>query len=196
MPKAALLVVDVQNDFCPGGALPVPDGDSVIPSLNRATSAFGRAGLPIFFTRDWHPPNHCSFMAYGGIWPTHCVQGTTGAAFHPSLVLLRGSAVISKGDRQDAEAYSGFQGTDLATRLKKLGVKTVYLGGLAVEYCVRTTAEDALKEGFRVAVLSDCIKGLEIHHGDSSAAIEEMKRAGATVMTSQAAVKTIVGTQQ
>ena len=104
--------------------------------------------------------------------------------------------MISKGDRKDAEAYSGFQGTDLAARLRKLGVTNVYIGGLTVEYCVRTTAEDALREGFRVAVLSDCIKGLEIHPGDTSAAIEEMKRAGASFTTSQTVIKAIVGTQQ
>ena len=196
MPRAALLVVDVQNDFCPGGALPVPGGDSVIPGLNMATSAFVRAGLPVFFTRDWHPPNHCSFKAQGGTWPPHCVQGTTGAAFHPSLDIPPGSTVISKGDRKDAEAYSGFQGTDLAARLRRLGVTSVYVGGLTAEYCVRTTTEDALREGLRVAVLSDCIKGLEIHPGDTSAAIEEMKRAGASLTTSRAVIKVIVGTQQ
>jgi nicotinamidase/pyrazinamidase len=183
MGKAALLVVDVQNDFCPGGALAVPKGDSIIPGLNAVTRAFAKANLPLFFTRDWHPANHCSFKAQGGMWPPHCIQGTRGAEFHRALERPRGSVVISKGDKPDEEAYSGFQGTDLAARLRKLGVGEVFVGGLTTEYCVRTTVEDALKEGLRTRVITDCSMGLEEHKGDGAKAIAEMKKAGATTTT-------------
>ncbi|HKT22109.1 MAG TPA: nicotinamidase [Nitrososphaerales archaeon] len=195
MPSDALLVVDVQVDFCPGGALAVPKGDSIIPGLNRVISAFAGARLPIFFTRDWHPANHCSFKARGGIWPPHCVQGTAGAEVHGGLLMPKGSVLISKGDDPDEEAYSGFQGTDLAARLRELGVKDVYIGGLTIEYCVRTTAEDALREGFAAHVILDCVRGLEIHRGDSTAAIQEVKEAGASTIGASE-VTAMVGAQQ
>ncbi|MDE1857725.1 MAG: isochorismatase family protein [Thaumarchaeota archaeon] len=195
MPNAALLVVDVQNDFCPGGTLAVPRGDSIVPGLNRVISAFTGARLPIFFTRDWHPANHCSFKAQGGIWPPHCVQGTYGAEIHGGVQRPSGSVLINKGDDPGKEAYSGFQGTDLADRLRKLGVKEVFIGGLTIEYCVRTTAEDALRGGFAVHVILDCVKGLEIHTGDSAAAVDEMVRAGASTMTG-ADVAELFGAQQ
>jgi nicotinamidase/pyrazinamidase len=194
--KAALLVVDLQNDFLPGGALPVPEGDSIIPRLNEVISAFALAGLPIFFTRDWHPPNHCSFRAQGGVWPPHCVQGTQGAELSERLDRPAGSVVISKGDRPDKEAYSGFQGTDLAARLRRLGVREVYVGGLATEYCVKTTAEDALREGFAVRLMLDCVRGLEVHHGDSAAAIDWMRTAGAAAVNALELIPKLVGTQQ
>jgi nicotinamidase/pyrazinamidase len=196
VPKAALLVVDVQNDFLPGGALPVPEGDSIIPPLNEVISAFTSAGLPIFFTRDWHPPNHCSFRDRGGVWPPHCVQGTRGAELSQRIHRPAGSVVISKGDRPDEEAFSGFQGTDLAARLRSLGVREVCVGGLATEYCVKTTTEDALREGFAVGVMLDCVKGLEVHPGDSAAAIYAMKTAGAVAVQSLELVPKLVGTQQ
>ena len=187
--------MDVQNDFCPGGALPVPDGDSIVPGLNRVISAFAGAGLPIFFTRDWHPADHCSFRAQGGPWPPHCVRGTAGADIHRGLRRPAGSVLVSKGDRPDREAYSGFQGTDLAARLRKLGVKEVFVGGLAIEYCVKTTVEDALKEGFAANVILDCVKGLEVHEGDSAKALDEMKGAGAPASGSSEAMA-LVGAQQ
>lgn len=195
MAKVALLVVDVQNDFCPGGALPVSKGDSIIPDLNKVISSFAGAGLPIFFTRDWHPVNHCSFKTHGGIWPPHCVQGTSGAEIHSGLRRPPGSGLINKGDHPDREAYSAFQGTDLAVRLRGLGVKDVYVGGLTIEYCVRNTTEDALKEGFAAHVIADCVKGLEIHRGDSAAAMAEMAKAGAST-TSSSEVMAKVGAQQ
>jgi nicotinamidase/pyrazinamidase len=194
--KAALLVVDVQNDFCPGGALAVPEGDSIVPKLNTVISAFEKAGLPVFFTRDWHPANHCSFREQGGVWPPHCVQGTKGAEIHGGLEQPPASVVISKGDRPDREAYSGFQGTDLAERLRRLGVDQVFVGGLTTEYCVRTTTEDALREGLAVRVVLDCVKGLEIHRGDSAAAIAEMKKAGASFTEASKVEGQLVGTQQ
>lgn len=196
MDRPALLVVDVQNDFCPGGALPVPEGGSILPQLNRVVEAFRAAGQPIFFTRDWHPSNHCSFKAQGGPWPPHCVQRTKGAEFHPGLVRPQGSTVISKGGAPEVEAYSGFAGTDLAARLRKLGTDTVYVGGLTIEHCVRTTTEDALRNGFHAVVVSDCVKGLDVHKGDSAAALAEMRKAGAAFTSSSELVAKIVGTQQ
>ena len=185
------MVVDVQNDFCPGGTLPVPGGDSIIPGLNRVISAFDRGRFPVFFTRDWHPADHCSFKAQGGIWPPHCVQGTPGAEFHKGLRRPPGSGVISKGDRPDREAYSGFQGTDLAEKLRRLEVDTVFVGGLAVEYCVRTTTEDALRKGLAALVILDCTKGLEIHAGDTAAALAEMEKAGASMLKSLEAISMV-----
>jgi nicotinamidase/pyrazinamidase len=184
-----LLVVDVQNDFCPGGALAVKKGDKVVPRLNKAIAAFARAGLPIFFTRDWHPPNHISFRDQGGIWPPHCVQGTIGAGFHPDLAIPDGATIISKGDKPSAEAYSGFQGTDLERRLKRAGVKEVFLGGLATDYCVKESCLDALQRSFRVNVLRDCVMAVNVKPGDGAKALREMRRAGAKLTTSQAAIK-------
>jgi nicotinamidase/pyrazinamidase len=195
MTRAALLVVDVQVDFCPGGALPVPDGDSIIPTLNRVISAFTSARLPVVFTRDWHPADHCSFRARGGAWPPHCVQGTAGAELHSQLLQPPRSILISKGDRPDKEAYSGFQDTDLALKLRSLGVNEVFVGGLATEYCVRATIEDALREGFAAHVILDCVKGLEHHKGDVAAALAEVRQAGASTVTSSEVVS-LVGAQQ
>lgn len=196
MSEAALLVVDVQNDFLPGGALPVPQGDSIISGLNEVISAFAEAGLAVFFTRDWHPANHCSFEAQGGVWPPHCVQGSKGAELSQRLDRPAGSVIINKGDQQDKDAYSGFQGTDLAVRLGERGVREIYVGGLATEYCVKTTTEDALREGFVASVILDCVRGLEVHPGDSAAAIAEMRKAGAGAVRSRELVAKLVGTQQ
>jgi nicotinamidase/pyrazinamidase len=186
--KRALIVVDVQVDFCPGGALPVKNGNEVVPRLNRTIKAFNRAGLPVFFTRDWHPPNHISFRNQGGAWPPHCVQGTTGACFHPDLDIPHGSTIISKGTQPDAEAYSGFQGTDLESQLKKAGVDEIFLGGLATDYCVRETCLDARRAGFTVNVLRDCVKAVNVKTDDGAKALREMREAGARLTTSQAAV--------
>src|SRR5262245_15732315 len=135
-PGDALLVVDVQNDFCPGGSLAVSKGDEVVPVLNRWIEDAGAAGVPIFASRDWHPPNHISFKARGGPWPPHCIQNTFGAAFHPDLRLPPGAELISKADSPDVDSYSAFGGTDLAERLHEAGVKRVWIGGLTQDYCV------------------------------------------------------------
>ena len=175
----ALLVVDIQNDFCAGGALPVPEGDRVVPVINRYIDLFMDRGGHVFFTRDWHPRNHISFKERGGPWPPHCVQGTEGAAFHKDLKFPSGAPVISTADREDSEAYSGFSGTDLAARLRDLGVKTVLVGGLATDYCVKHTVFDAVKEGFETYFLQDASRGVEVSPGDTSKAVQEMKAAGA-----------------
>lgn len=178
-------MVDVQNDFCPGGSLAVKDGDAVVAPLNKIISKFVEAHLPVFITRDWHPADHCSFKAQGGIWPPHCVAGTHGAEFHPGLHIPEGAVVISKGTKRDKEAYSAFQGTDLMERLKSLGIDEVIIGGLTTEYCVRESTHDAISSGINVRVMGDCIRGVEVHRGDSKRAIEDIARAGASMTTSQ-----------
>jgi nicotinamidase/pyrazinamidase len=191
-----LLIVDVQNDFCPGGALAVKNGDKVVPRLNKTIAAFSKAGLPIFFTRDWHPANHISFREQGGVWPPHCVQGTIGAGFRSDLFIPRGAAIISKGDKPNTEAYSGFQGTDLEGRLKKAGVEEIFLGGLATDYCVRESCLDALRAGFDVSVLKDCVKAVNVKPGDGARALKEMGIAGARLTTSQNAIKRLAAARR
>lgn len=179
MPRKALIIVDVQNDFCPGGALAVPAGDEVIAPLNRWAERFTTEGWPVFATRDWHPADHVSFRARGGPWPAHCVQGTPGASWHPDLRLPPGTVVISKGDHPDREAYSGFEGTDLERRLRELGVTQVYVGGLATDYCVKNTVLDAVRRGFATYFLTDACRGVNVQPGDADRAIAEMEAAGA-----------------
>lgn len=184
-------MVDVQRDFCPGGTLAVRDGDKVVPKLNRVIVAFTRASLPVFFTRDWHPRNHMSFTGHGGIWPPHCVKGTLGAEFHPKLRVPRGTVVISKGTEADLEAYSGFQETNLEKRLREAGVREVFLGGLATDYCVKETSLDALDAGFEVKVLQDCVMGVDLHGNDSELALREVVAMGAGLVTSSDAVRLV-----
>ncbi|MBI3326635.1 MAG: nicotinamidase [Nitrospinae bacterium] len=184
--RDALIIVDVQNDFCPGGALPVPEGDKVILPINQM---LGYPWLTVA-TKDWHPPNHCSFKEQGGPWPPHCVQNTHGADFHPSLDASRIRRVVTKGSRVEKDAYSGFEGTDLVTILRQEGVKRVVVCGLATDYCVRATARDALAEGFEVLVLEDAIRGVEVHAGDCQRALEELTAAGARCVSSSALTMT------
>ena len=178
----ALVVVDIQIDFCPGGALAVADGDKVVEPLNKYIEKFRVAGAPIIFTRDWHPPDHSSFKSQGGPWPPHCVQGTEGAKFHPDLVIPPEGEVVSKADRKD-EAYSFFQGTDLAERLHKRGIKRLLVGGLATDYCVKETVLDGLKEGFEVYHLDDASRGVNVRLGDSERALQEMVSKGTRRIT-------------
>jgi len=183
-PKAALLVVDVQNDFCPGGALAVSHGDRVIPVLNRAVEAFQAAGRPVFASRDWHPPDTKHFKAQGGPWPPHCVAGTEGAAFHPDLRLPPDAIVVSKGQNRHDDGYSAFEartpgGRTLADELRRTGVTDLYVGGLTTDYCVRATALDARAAGFHVTVLADGIAGIDAE--DSRRALEEIRAAGGGV---------------
>ncbi len=175
----ALVVVDVQKDFLPGGRLAVPDGDAVVPLLNDYIERFVAAGLPVFATRDWHTPDHCSFQAQGGIWPPHCVADTEGAEFATDLKLPASAVVISKATRRDKDAYSGFEGTDLAEQLRTQHVNRVFVGGLATDYCVLQTVKDALREGFRVVVLRDAIRAVNVQPEDGAKAEREMATLGA-----------------
>ena len=177
-PGDALLIVDVQNDFCPGGALAVPEGDAIIPVLNQWIAEAEAQRIPVFASRDWHPQNHISFKSRGGIWPPHCVQGTRGAAFHPDLRLPRDAEIVSKAEDPDKDSYSAFGGTNLAERLRRAGVKNLWVGGLAEDYCVRASALDAIKEGFNVHVIRDATRAVNVRPGDGQRALDEIRRAG------------------
>ena len=177
----ALLLVDVQNDFCPGGALPVPQGDEIMPELNAWIDEADRRGIPIFASQDWHPDGHISFAEQGGPWPQHCVQGTHGAAFRAELALPESARVVQKGTRGDMDAYSAFQGTDLAAKLADLDVSRVWVGGLALDYCVKASVLDAIESGFQVGLILEGSRAVNVNPGDGDAAIAEMVEAGAVV---------------
>lgn len=179
--KKALIVVDVQNDFCPGGSLAVAHGDEIVAPLNRLMKEFLDRGEPVFKTRDWHPAKTKHFEAYGGVWPVHCVQGTQGAEFHSDLIDDPRVTIISKGIDESADGYSGFDGTNLAELLREEGVKEVLVGGLATDYCVKHTVLDALREGFDVKALADAMRPVNIRPDDGAKAIEEMRSAGAEI---------------
>jgi nicotinamidase/pyrazinamidase len=183
--KKALIVVDVQNDFCPGGSLAVAHGDEVVAPLNRLMKEFLDRGEPVFKTRDWHPEKTKHFAAYGGTWPVHCVQNTRGAEFHPDLLDDPRVTTISKGFDERADGYSGFDGTQLAQLLRDEDVKEVWIGGLATDYCVKQTVLDAVKEGFRVKALADAMRAVNVKQDDGRKAIEEMKHAGAEMIGDQ-----------
>lgn len=188
--KKALLVVDIQNDFCPGGALGVAEGDKIIPGLNRYIEIFSERALPVFITRDLHPENTRHFKKFGGVWPEHCVEGTEGAEFHPDLKVPPGAVIISKGMDPREDSYSAFQGADpggtgLSERLKDYGVDEIFVGGIATDFCVKYTALDALRAGLKVNILMDAIKGVNLKPADSEEAIEEMAAKGAMKITFQ-----------
>ncbi len=177
----ALLLVDVQNDFCPGGALPVPQGDEVVAELNGWIDEADRLGIPIFASQDWHPDGHISFAEQGGPWPQHCVQGTDGAAFRADLALPESVRVVHKGTDIDQDAYSAFQRTDLAAELADLGVSKVWVGGLALDYCVKASVLDAIDSGLEVALILEGTRAVNVQPGDGDKAVAEMVEAGAVV---------------
>ena len=178
-PGDALVIVDVQNDFLPGGALAVAHGGEVITPLNRYIAAFAARGLPVFATRDWHPPNHCSFKEHGGPWPVHCVQDTPGAAFAPALHLPENSTIISKADAPEHEDYSCFAATGLDRHLFEAGIKRLFVGGLATDYCVLSTVRDARARSFDVFLLRDAVRAVNVQPQDGAKAEDEMIRLGA-----------------
>ena len=175
----ALILVDVQLDFLPGGSLAVPHGDEVVPALNRYVAVFRGLTLPVVATRDWHPPDHCSFQAQGGPWPPQCVVGSEGARFAPLLDLPCEGRIVSKATTRDRDAYSGFEGTDLDEWLKRAGVSRVFVGGLATDYCVLNTVRDALRLGYATFLLADAVLAVDVQAGDGERAIAEMRRLGA-----------------
>ena len=175
----ALIIVDVQNDFLPGGSLAVSQGDEVIPVLNRYIELFQGKGLAIFATRDWHPPDHCSFSEQGGLWPPHCVAASQGAEYAAAMRLPVSAIIISKATTPEKDAYSGFENTELAERLRKAGVNRVFVGGLATDYCVLNTVKSALTEGFEVVLLRDAVRAVNVQPGDGDQAEREMERLGA-----------------
>ena len=174
----ALIVVDVQNDFCPGGALAVPDGDAVLDDINRMAS---EASF-VVATRDWHPADHGSFAAQGGPWPVHCVGGTPGASLHPGIDEGLIDAVVDKGRAPDREGYSGFEDTELERLLRERGVDTVDVAGLALDYCVKATALDARRAGFSVIVHRGATRAVEVSPGDGERAVAELRAAGVEVV--------------
>lgn len=173
----ALLLVDVQKDFLPGGNLPVPGGGEIVPVLNRYLALFHAHDLPVLATRDWHPPDHCSFLRNGGIWPPHCIAGTPGAAFPVGLELPSHAHIISKATSSEKDAYSGFDGTQLDALLRSSGIQRLFIGGVATEHCVLNTVRDALRYGYPSFVLEDAVSAISIPDGLDT--LEEMVRLGA-----------------
>jgi nicotinamidase/pyrazinamidase len=182
--RRALIIVDVQNDFCPGGSLAVERGDEVLAPLNRLASEFLERGDLVFKSRDWHPARTKHFIDYGGTWPVHCVQNTRGAEFHPDLLDDPRIQIVSKGTG-DEDNYSAFDGTELAEDLRSSGVEEVWVGGLATDFCVKNTVLDALREGFRVHAVSDAMRAVNLQPGDDARAVEEMREAGAEIVDSR-----------
>lgn len=183
-----LLIVDVQNDFCPGGSLPVAGGDQIVPVINAYARRFDARGLPVIASRDWHPAATRHFVSGGGVWPPHGVQDTSGAAFHADLRLPIGTMIVSKGMDPQSDSYSAFDavtedGRSLGALLKDLGTRRLLIGGLATDYCVHASALAALAGGFTVVLLSDAMRGVELQPGDSERAVTELHSRGATAMT-------------
>jgi len=179
----ALLIVDIQYDFLPGGSLGVPDGDRVIPVLNKYIKRFQNADMPVYASRDWHPADHSSFKQQGGPWPPHCVAGTPGAEFDSRLELPENAVIISKATRIDKEAYSSLDDTGLDQKLKQQSIKRLFIGGLATDYCVLNTVKDGLALGYDVFVLLDGSMAINVQPGDERNAIDEMKSLGAIEIT-------------
>ena len=185
--SSALLIVDVQNDFCPGGALAVAGGDEVVPVLNRLAARAGALGWPVYTSRDWHPPDSVHFAENGGQWPAHCVAGTAGARLHPDLALPSGAMIVTKGTMPEAQGYSAFEGTvagrgRFADDLEARGVTHLIVGGLATDHCVRASVLDARRLGFAVTVVRDGVRGVNLKAGDDERACDEMREAGAEVV--------------
>lgn len=183
----ALLLVDPQNDFCPGGSLPVPDGDAVMPVLNRWADAARATGVPIFVSRDWHPARTRHFKEFGGVWPPHCVMGSRGAEFHPALRVPREATVMSKGMGEAEDAYSAFQardesGTLLAELLRERSIRRLYVMGLATDYCVKASAIGGIEAGLRVTVVPEGMRAVNLQPHDGEHAVAEMRQAGVDVL--------------
>lgn len=181
----ALIIVDLQNDFLPGGSLAVPDGDAVIAPINRCVALFAKYAHPVFATRDWHPPDHCSFESRGGSWPPHCVAHSRGADFPAGLAMPETVSVISKATAPDRDAYSGFEGTGLAQSLRARQVRRIFVAGLATDYCVLATVNDALAQGFEVVVVMDAVRAVNAKPGDGEHALGEMRALGAKLAPSK-----------
>lgn len=174
-----LIVVDVQNDFCPGGALAIKEGHQIVPEINRWLQVANECGVPIFASRDWHPENHISFKDRGGPWPPHCVQGTRGAEFHPDLRLPPNVPIISKAADPDKESYSAFGDTDLADRLRVTNAERLWIAGLALDYCVRHTAIDARRLGYEVHLIFNATR--PVNRSDGARALKELDDMGVII---------------
>ncbi len=187
--SSAFLIIDLQNDFCPGGSLAVPHGNEIVPVVNRCLELFAEKKIPVIASRDWHPARSSHFREFGGIWPPHCIQVTHGAKFHPSLHLPSNAVIVSKGMDPERNDYSAFRamdarGMDLEQILEEKGINHLYVAGLATDYCVKESVLDALRLGFAVTVISDAVMGVELQEGDSQRATKEMTATGAKMRSS------------
>ena len=191
----ALLAIDIQNDFLPGGRLAVPDGDQVIPVMNAYIDRFIQRRLPVFATRDWHPKNHHSFLQQGGPWPEHCIAGSPGAEFAQGLHLPATVQVFSKGTGVENDGYSDFANPEMIKQLEKLNVSRLFIGGLATDYCVRATGADARALGFDLTVLTDAVRAVDVNPGDGDRALQELA-AGGTGMTTTNEVLASMGSAE
>lgn len=178
-----MLVVDMQNDFLPGGSLAVPDSAAIIPRVNSSIELFSGKGLPVFASRDYHPANHLSFVANGGQWPSHCVAGTKGAKFHPDLQLPDSVIIISKGTDAEREAYSALDSTPFREMLEEMAIERIFVCGLATDYCVLASAKDLLAEGYPVALITDAMRAVDVQSGDGDRALQSLIELGATATT-------------
>ncbi len=179
----ALIVVDVQNDLCPGGSAAVEDGDEVARKISDVALKFGAKSGRVFASQDWHPTTHTSFIENGGIWPAHCVRGTDGAQFHKDLKLPVGSVIIRKGEDPTKLAYSAFEDTSLETHLERLNIKKLFVGGLSTEYSVQHTVFDCLHKGYPTVLVTDAISAVNTNPDDDMRAIESMIANGARTVT-------------
>lgn len=175
----ALLIVDLQVDFLPGGSLGVPQGDQVIAPINRLIALYRERGLPVYASRDWHPELHCSFAAQGGPWPPHCVAGTEGARFSSALHLPDDVTVVSKADTAEVDAYSAFNGTGLGDAMRARGIRRAAVCGLATDYCVLNTVLDGLKEDIEILIVAEAARAVDVAPGDGDRAMSRMLAAGA-----------------
>jgi len=175
----ALLIVDMQNDFLPGGSLGVPEGDRVVDPINALIGMYASRGLPVYASRDWHPGDHCSFAEQGGPWPPHCVADTTGAAFSEALRLPPDAIVVSKAVTSHEDAYSAFNGTGLARSMLADGINRVTVCGLATDYCVLNTVLDGIEAGFEILLALEGTRAVEVTAGDGDRAIARMLSRGA-----------------
>ena len=175
----ALLVTDMQRDFLPGGTLPVPGAEALIPRINHYVAQFEKSGAPVYFSRDWHPADHGSFRAQGGRWPAHCIAETPGAGFPALIPVPANAGIISKGTERGREGYSAFDGTNFAELLRQRGVEELWVAGVALDHCVRATTLDALKQGLRVTILIDAVRAVDAAPGDGERALQELMDAGA-----------------
>jgi len=182
--RDALLIIDIQNDFLPGGSLAVSGSEQIIPAINRCIEKFNVRGNPIFLTRDWHPFDHWSFAGQGGPWPAHCVAGTVGAEFSASLLQPETVQVISKGVRRESEGYSDFEAPDLPAKLELAGIRRLFVAGLATDYCVLRTVLDALKLGYQVFLLQDAVRAVNVKPDDGDSALQTMRENGAQFISS------------
>ena len=186
----ALSITDVQQDFLPGGALGVREGDQVIVPLNHVIELFHKKKSPIFFTRDWHPPNHMSFKEQGGPWPSHCVRNSPGARFHPDVQIPENAVIVSKADKKNIEEYSTFfarsqEGKTQKEMLDQAEIRRFFIGGLATDYCVLNTVKDAREAGLEVYVLTDAIRAVDVNPGDGATALKKMEKTGAKLITTE-----------